>query len=162
MYVAQDLSPVCSIMEHRWQFLSIIGFEWLQGRCEGMLQYSSCRLAGFGRIVVFCRLPLWPYWYKFAPASYSAAKWDLAKNTKGTVKCSWKHWSLFSGGRQAAGYMYPTVLLFSPWMSQLGFTIEFSQSQERFIEPVLRKAVRTLLLMDCCQVYYHWNFSSLQ
>jgi len=111
---------------------------------------------------MFCRFPLRPNWYKFAPVAYSIAKWDLAKNTKLTVKCSWKHWGLFSGGSQTAGRVYPTVLLYSPWMSQLGFTIEFCQSWERFTEPVLMKAVRTSLLMDCCQIYYRRNFSSLQ
>lgn len=109
-----------------------------------------------------CRLPLRPNWYKFAPVAYSTAKWDLAKNTKLTVKCSWKHWGLFSGGCQTAGRVYPTVLLYSPWISQLGFTIEFCQSWERFTEPVLMKAVKASLLMDCCQIYYRQNFSSLQ
>lgn len=32
-----------------------------------------------------------------------------------------------SGGRQAAGYVHPAALLYSPWTSQLGVTIDFFQ-----------------------------------
>lgn len=41
--------------------------------------------------------------------------------------------------------VYPTALLYSPWISESGFTIDLSQSQERFTEPVLMKSVRTII-----------------
>lgn len=94
---------------------------------------------------MFYRLPLLPSQCTFAPAADSSAKWNLTENTQMTVKCSWKHWGLFSGGSQAAGHVYPTALLDSPWLLRIHYWLVSVIGSHWFTEPVLMNSVRTII-----------------
>lgn len=89
--------------------------------------------------------------FLFCPVDTSLPQWLIPQLNEILLKI--KRWQWNAPGSTGGCFqvadkqqgVYPTALLYSPWISQSGFTIDLSQSQERLTEPVFMKSVRTII-----------------